>query len=353
MHSKRSRLANLRRLLAAATLAIVASAIIAPRTSRSWAATDLGDPMPIGVLQLLPDQPSCIAGYKCKVFVVGGCANLQAQLKGTIAQAGPAKGVSPRGMVVFFKGGEGAGWWNSGDGVGGTFLSDLRRRDRFVTVQVQWSSAWYAASLHEDAGQAHAACRPATVVRWIHDNLYVPLKITHGLGECGFCITGNSGGSSAVAYALSHYGLEGLLDAVVSTSGPVMSSIDKGCLPDYPEYNFTEWSIPEMDRPFGYLDENNDPGPCIRQDRTEIPRWQEESIVASARDLSYPTVRVEVIIGGLDSTPAPYQAGDYRDALQLDPSNHFTWTLVPDMHHTIQGSPSGLNALEVALLGSL
>ncbi|TML02115.1 MAG: hypothetical protein E6G40_01225 [Actinobacteria bacterium] len=132
-----------------------------------------------------------------------------------------------------------------------------------------------------------------------------------------------------------------------------MSSIDKGCLPDYPEYNFTEWSIPEMDRPFGYLDENNDPGPCIRQDRTEIPRWQEESIVASARDLSYPTVRVEVIIGGLDSTPAPYQAGDYRDALQLDPSNHFTWTLVPDMHHTIQGSPSGLNALEVALLGSL
>jgi hypothetical protein len=353
MYSKRSRLANLRSVLAAAALAIVASAIIAPSTSRSWAATNLGDPMPIGVLQLLPDQPSCIAGYRCKVFVVEGCANLQAEMKGTMAQAGPAKGVSPRGMVVFFKGGEGAGWWNSGDGIAGSFLSNLRQQDRFVTVQVHWSSAWYAASFHEDAGQAHAACRPATVVRWIHDNLYVPLKITRGPGECGFCITGNSGGSSAVAYALSHYGLEGLLDAVISTSGPTMSSIDKGCLPEYPEYNFTEWSTPQMDRAFGYFDEINDPGPCIRQDRTKILRWQEESIVAGARDLSYPTVRVEDIIGGLDSTPAPYQAGDYRDALQLDPTNHFTWTLVPDMHHTIQSSPSGLNALEVALLGSL
>jgi hypothetical protein len=220
-------------------------------------------------------------------------------------------------------------------------------------VQARFDNVeWFAASSGEDAGLAHTACRPATIVRWVYDHKYVPLHLTPEPGTCGFCATGNSGGGTAVSFALSHYGLDRILNGVFPTSGPTTASLAKGCLLDYPDYNFTDWSTPEMDKPFGYLDQYADPGPCVRHDSSEIPRWDAESVVTGALDLSYPSTRVEMIIGALDHDSAPHHAADFRDVLLADPNNQVIYSVIPGMGHSIGQYQAGIDALETAILGS-
>ena len=43
-----------------------------------------------------------------------------------------------------------------------------------------------------------------------------------------FCAQGHSAGSSALAYSMSHYGID-RLDHVELVSGPVMSDLKQGC----------------------------------------------------------------------------------------------------------------------------
>jgi hypothetical protein len=347
----RVRTASLSSNVARSALIAVAAVAVLLTTSVSSRAARL-DPLPLGSFQLLTTKPSCISGWTCRGFIVTACQNVQSSITGTIAKAYPPPQVPVRGLVVFFSGTGGTSWWNGGGGLGNTFLAELRQLDGLVTVQVRWDAQWFQASVGEDAGVAHEACRPATAIRWIHDSLYAPLGVVPAPGACGFCITGNSGGASQVTYPLSHYGLESIVDAAIPTSGPTHSRIDKGCLPEYPDYRFEEWSTPAIDRAFGYFDPGSDPGPCVRMDPVMTTRWAEESIVAGALDLSYPTVRIAMVIGGLDNTAAPFQAADYQAALAANPGNHFTKTFVPDMPHSIWQAQSGLDALEVALLGS-
>jgi hypothetical protein len=307
-------------------------------------------PLPLGTFEITSTKPKCPGGFKCQSFIVRGCTNLRVDLTGALAKAGPPQGVPVRGMAVFFAGSTGMMWW--GSGLGRDLLQRLRDVDGLWTIEVKWDVPWYGASVGEDAGNAHGACRPATAIRWIYDTLYVPLHISPAPGACGFCITGNSGGAAAVAYALSHYGLDAILNGVFPTSGPTMSRLDKGCLPEYPEYNYSTWSTPEMDKPFGYFDPDNDPGPCMRHDPAEIPRWLEEGVVSGANDLNHPNTRIQMIIGGADDTAAPAQAGDYEVALEAIPTNHVSTVVIPGMVHTIQNFQEGVDALEAALLGS-
>lgn len=73
-----------------------------------------------------------------------------------------------------------------------------------------------------------AACRPATVMRYVYDNI-------HG-GESGtgaFCSIGHSAGSGAIAYSLAHYGAGdatiGYLDKAILMAGPPLSDLSQGC----------------------------------------------------------------------------------------------------------------------------
>jgi hypothetical protein len=315
-------------------------------------ASDAGGRLPLGTFTLTSAKPSCVTGYTCRGFVVSGCPNVQADIGGAIAQAFPPKGVPVRGLVLFFSGAGGAAWWDGGDDIGATMVSELRNTYGFITMQARFDDVeWFAASPGEDAGLAHTACRPATIIRWVYDTKYAPLNITPAPGGCGFCITGNSGGASIVSYALTHYGMDAILNGVIPTSGPTMARLDKGCLPDYPDYNFNAWSTPEMDKPFGHLDPG-DPGPCVLHDPGEVPRWMEESVVSGALDLSYPNTRVEIVIGELDHGSTPYQASDFRDALLGGSANHVIYDLVPDMGHSIGQYQAGIDALEAAILAS-
>jgi len=124
-----------------------------------------------------------------------------------------------RGFAVFFTGGDGTGWWSTQVPELSELVAELRSLG-FTVAQARWVSNWLESSPGNDAGQAHLACRPATLIKYLHDNYYLPMGITnHMPGMAGFCISGNSGGSSQVGYALSHYGLDDILDVVIPTGG--------------------------------------------------------------------------------------------------------------------------------------
>lgn len=327
---------------------VVVGLMVAILPSRSGGA-DRG-PWPLGTLTLEPGHPDCLVGYACAKFVVTGCAGVSKDAEGVMARASPPQSQQVRGLVVFFSGHEGEHWWTS-TSLAERFARRLRTRDGFIVVEVRWVDHWLKAPVGEASGSAHLACRPSTVVDWVYRTLYLPLGITVGTGECGFCITGNSGGASQAAYALSHYGLDGELGAAALTSGPPHAAEEKGCLPGYPGYAYDGDGVEVLDYSFGYTDQGGDLGPCILSDPSWIPRWQEESVDTGANDTSYPTTRVEFIVGAGDDGASPFHAEDLRDLLEQDPGNLLTWTVVRGMQHTIQSSPAGLAALEDALLG--
>jgi large subunit ribosomal protein L36 len=111
------------------------------------------------------------------------------------------------------------------------FLQEIRRAGLTV-VQLRWAHAWWRSFEEPGTGEGTAllACRSATVIDWVHDQVYAPMGVNPRAGRCGYCLTGNSAGASQISYALSHYGSEATLDAVVPTNGPPHAGQPKGCL---------------------------------------------------------------------------------------------------------------------------
>jgi hypothetical protein len=256
-----------------------------------------------------------------------------------------------RGLVVLASGGQGDQWWSTVTPLGGPFADSLRA-DGFVVVQLRWVDPWLASAPGEDAGPGHLACRPATVFRWVYDNQFSPLGLAATReGVCGFCISGNSGGASQVSYALSFYGLEPILDAVIPTSGPVHSALTKGCLQVVGEeaYWYDNGYRGTIDSSYGF---SSGQGPCFVHDATFVPRWMAESTDTGANDLFYTGTRVVVIVGGRDTTYAPAHARDFAAALERAGTPNVTLQTVGAMGHRIQASADGLSALHDALLAT-
>src|SRR5439155_25769229 len=110
-------------------------------------------------------------------------------------------------------------------------LVDELRSLGFTVAQARWVTSWLESSTNDAAGQAHLACRPATLIKFLHGNYFLPMGVTNQQpGIAGFCISGNSGGSSQGGYALSHYGLDDILDVVIPSGGPPHSALAKSCM---------------------------------------------------------------------------------------------------------------------------
>src|SRR5262249_31674878 len=204
-------------------------------------------PMPLSTF-ILQDAitQDCPAGFTCNNFRV---TNPDATLneRGVIAVQAPTGQI--KGVVVFFSGSDGYLWW--GDPAKQALIPAFFQSLLDAGLElVQVRHSWVVASTGVQSGQELLASRPATVIKWVYDNIYAPLGLSHGIGECGFCITGNSGGSSQVAYALSTYGLDSIVDAAVPTSGPTHADISKGCLQE-PGYDYDNGNIGIIDLSYG------------------------------------------------------------------------------------------------------
>jgi hypothetical protein len=251
-------------------------------------------------------------------------------------------------MVVFFSGDVGKSWW-AGEPGSIDFLGRLQAQG-LVTVQVRWAAGWSIAAVGEDAGSGHLACRPASMIRWIHDNRYVPLNVPAGpIGRCGFCITGNSGGASQVSYALSFYGLDVVLDGVFPTSGPPHAAQDKGCLRRQGEsrYRYGPDAI-VIDQAHGF----RSGGPCENADPGFLSRWLAESVDTGGRDFVHAETRVHFIHSDVD-VPAVPHALDYIGRLRSARTPYLVEQVIPGMPHRLQRSAAGLDALYRAILGGI
>jgi hypothetical protein len=325
----------MRRLVLLA-IVIVSSAVVAPVAAAS------GSPRPLGTFRVTSvGDDSCPAGYACRSFRVA-CPGIEQSVDGFLG-IGPPTG-EVRGTVVVFSGARGTTWWSARGPAWAQSLTDLRA-DGFQVVQVRWRNGWFASSSGDEAGAKALACRPATVLRWIHDHVYVPLGLPHpALGRCGFCALGWSSGSSAAVYPLTHYGLGSILDAIVAVSGPVHGDIAKGCahLAGDEAFWYTT-TARDQDASYGF----GRNGPCELHDRTWRDRWLRDGIATSAIETELDHTRVTAIIGNLDRGPAPAQSEAVTDLLISGGSPMVAVTKVPGMRHA--PNAAGLAEMRAAL----
>jgi hypothetical protein len=211
-------------------------------------------PLPLGTVQDVVELASCPTGY------VAGMTCFEAQMScpGT-ANIGFTYGVENpagtlAGTIVFLEGGAGKNESGSQN-----FLQQYLKNG-FRIVQMTWQSAWEVTGRPNPASIKTAACRPATFLNYISQNIS---------GDGAMCAQGDSAGSGAVAYSLAWYGAADFLDKAVLMSGPVFGDIEQGCIvPKAPVSTVC---------PAGQLGCNGEPWPdspaYVGGDTTAIDGW--------------------------------------------------------------------------------
>ena len=143
---------------------------------------------------------------------------------------------TPLGTVIFGTGTGGAQLYDfdapdffNGTTNGGLAVVQTVLDAGFTTVQVTFGSPFTDTTpngwLTGPGGVRRLACRYATAAQWVYQNIH------NSSTSAPLCATGNSGGSAAIGYALSDYGLDSIFSMVETTSGPPMSRLDQACSP--------------------------------------------------------------------------------------------------------------------------
>jgi len=261
-----------------------------------------------------PDGAGELPGTTCQLVEVScpGIPPLRAQVRITA----PSTDATPRGTILFGTGGGGESWYEGGSGSPARGMMRSLAGDGFRVVQRAWLEQWESGG----AGLAAAACRYATLLTWVDDDLN---------REGGaLCATGNSGGSAEIGYALSRWGREAILDLAVPTGGPVMSRVDLGCL------DFDAWIDECQEVPDGtscepanvqcnydgsnfvhidgaYLPDT----PCELHDQSFAGTLLADSILSPDADVDFGATPVHQLIGERDCSPALPQGVAWYDAV--------------------------------------
>ena len=181
--------------------------------------------MPLGSINGVTPVRSCPYGF----YPGATCYQATVSCPGT-TDIGLTYGVAapsgiPRGTIVLFNGSGGTQAFGTGYGHHSYVATYLDAG--YQIVQTAWDSDWEITSPQGSSGTKIAACRPATLMNYVHQNLYK--------GDGGMCAQGASAGSGAIAYSLTNYGSSDYLDKVELLSGPVFGDIEQGCMePDAP-----------------------------------------------------------------------------------------------------------------------
>lgn len=300
-------------------------------------------PLPLGtVTPVAGTDGQCPPAHACQLLDVD-CPGVGA-LRATLASTAPTGAL--RGMLLFFRGGGGGGWYF--DASTGTLEDDLRA-DGFWVLQLRWHGrGWLSAPEGVQAGTAHLACWPATAITWVHEHRYVPLGLDPARGVCGFCISGNSGGSTQVAFALSHYGREGILDAVLPTGGPPHAAMWRACsaLAQDAAFAYPDGTRAYLDEAWGFYDAT---GPCLNHNYAFYLNWYQESVAGGGSDYVHADTRVHMLVGANDAQMVPHSQ-QLRDRLLDEGSPMVTWESVPGTPHWVPSTPTGRAMLRAAIL---
>lgn len=305
-----------------------------------------GDPtgkdLPLGTFSVLSGSPSCAVGGDCRIDFQVDCPGVRQAAEGTLIATGP--GGQPKGVILGFIGTLGTGTL----GLNKEWV-DAEVADGFEVIVVSWATQtpWLMSSPGEEVGPKVLACRPATSIKWIHDNIYQKLTSpAKGKGACGFCATGNSGGASQIAYSLSFYGVADLLDAAIMTSGPPHAALDQACLGGGANMEFDADSASIIDLSYGF---DRGTGPCVHHDQSFAETWKKDS-VETGGTYKFPDTRVVFLFVDGDHTAAPFHGEVYLAKVRDAGSPTVSDATVPGFSHTIMSFPAGRQAVEDALL---
>ncbi len=288
-----------------------------------------------------PDGNGPLAGTRC-IQVEVACPDIPA-LVAQIRITDPAADAAPRGTILFGTGGGGDSFYDR-SATAAVMMRSLAGGG-FRIVQRAWAEQWESGG----AGLAAAACRYATLLTWVGDELRT---------DGALCATGNSGGSAEIAYALSRFGREEILDLAVPTGGPVMSRVDLGCLdsegwqdecravPDGTtcepaaiecEYSGSNFAL--IDGP--YLPDT----PCESHDDDFASTLLADSILSPDADLDFGSTPVHQLLGDRDCTQALPQGVLWYDAVTSEKAQ----TFVAGTGHSTFGTSEGAAAIRRVL----
>ncbi|MCU1302955.1 MAG: hypothetical protein JWQ87_3239 [Candidatus Sulfotelmatobacter sp.] len=138
---------------------------------------------------------------------------------------------SPKGAIIFVSTGGGTSYYDQSFTYGAFVVNSVLQAG-FTTVQPFFggTKGWLQGPAPN--GVRALVCRFAAVANWVATSTS---PLMHQSGTA-LCTAGVSGGASAIAYSLAHFGMgtgaTRIFDMVQVTSGPTFSRLDRGCVCD-------------------------------------------------------------------------------------------------------------------------
>ncbi len=208
----------------AASVTVLATGTVSNVSYRAACSAGVGKP--VGAAQ--PD-------FRCAQITVScpGLDDAVAEVALTPTSAGTSKGA-----IVTHSGSEGLTF------EAGSFQQQLAALG-WDLGQIAWDAPWEcpkhigAACAVDPApaatrlGLKDAACRPATVIKWIHEQAQRPDGSAFWTTGRPFCGTGGSAGSGVFWFSLAHYGLSSEIDYALLTASSPFGRVEVGCDPSY------------------------------------------------------------------------------------------------------------------------
>jgi hypothetical protein len=284
--------------------------------------------------------------------------------------------VTPKGTVIFGTGTGGSSLYDFdptfmyGNTNGGQDVVQGVLTAGYTTVQITFGSPFNNAPgtlngwLQGPGGVRRLACRYATVANWVYQNIH------NANTSAPYCATGNSGGSGAIGYAVTVYGLASEFAMIEPTSGPVMTRIDVGCSShgvnnyggktactnplnldmSYSTAGTDDGTAGIIDTAYQSQGQSNPPTPCsdgvTGMTSSNTLRFQSDSIeYAPSKSppllIPNPPTTVNVVFGGQDSSNAVPEGETWWAGVGAAGGPKATQACVPDAPHAIPAAPNG------------
>jgi hypothetical protein len=230
----------------------------------------------------------------------------------------------------------------------------------YKVVERKWKAGWFGEG-SEGMGIIDPSCRHAELLRWLK---------SEETTNAPFCAFGNSGGSSEIAYGLTRWNTEEILDAAFLGAGPPMASLATGCLGyDYePEWEQTctevwndtqtqcgnqppvctlyereEATGPmEIDAAFAIADLES---LCTNSNTTLTQVFLENSVLYPGADLDYPNTGVHFLFGRPDCTESATLGTRYLQAITSEKSVTYIEGVSHEIHATVAGADAIIGAV--------
>jgi hypothetical protein len=233
----------------------------------------------------------------------------------------------------------------------------------YKVIERRWLEGWFGQG-SEGLGIIGPSCRHAELLRWLD---------TQETESGPICAFGNSGGGAEIAYGLTRWNTEEILDAAIIGSGPPMARLDIGCLgfdynPGWQQTCTVLWNNTqtqcgdqppictlyerkgafgpmELDAALSVVDQEN---VCTNSNADFATLLSENSVLYPGADVEYPETAVHFLFGRSDCTESSILGTLYLDAIISEKSV----TYLDDVPHEIQNTEIGANAIVSSIIQS-